>query len=160
MPSLDASGTRISAAKSRVKIEPTRFACSLTAVTRLTPVIALLTLALFGLASQHCKLERLPGFAFLQTCCPTEPQSPPSQDCSQDVCGAVESGDYRGEEMFVVLSPESVLVPPVSLSRADEVPRRNASAAESAGPAPPELPRSWQFSQRTARLPRAPSHVA
>ena len=133
--------------------------CILSAVSRLIKVFAALTLALYGLASGHCKLEGLPGFGFLQCCCAAESEPSSPRDCSQDVCGSVESGDYRSEEHSVG-SPGPVLVLAVLLPLADEAPVRTVSATESFGPAPPELARFWQFSHRTALPPRAPSLTA
>ena len=133
--------------------------CILRVVSKLTRFFATLTLALYGLASEHCKLEAMPAFSFLRCCCSSESSPTLPRDCSQDVCGSVESGACKSEDQSAV-SPVPVLVLAVVLPLADEARTRSASAAESFGPAPPELPRFWQFSYRAALPPRAPSFAS
>jgi hypothetical protein len=130
--------------------------CILRSVSKLTKVFALLTLALWGLAAMHCTLEAVPGFDFLKSCCFVN--SPPSspKDCDSDGCGAVEDGGYRSEEK-TVSAPQPVLIPAV-LSSVIEAPMPELQTRFFvASKTPPELPKIWQFSHRTALPPRAPS---
>ena len=45
-------------------------------------------------ATQHCKLENLPGLAFLH--CPTD--TPGKSDCQGDSCDVVERGMYKAPD--------------------------------------------------------------
>ena len=54
-------------------------------------ILSLMCLAVWLPATQHCKLENLPGLAFLQ--CPTD--TPDSSNCQGDSCDTVERGAYR-----------------------------------------------------------------
>ena len=128
-------------------------------MSKLTKLVALTVLALWRLAAMHCKLEALPGLDFLKSCCFVDSASATGDDCENDGCGPVEDGGYRAEEetasapqphlILAVLS--SVIEPPLAERQA-----RGLVASHS----PPELPRGWQFSYRTALPPRAPSLVA
>ncbi len=121
--------------------------------------MAVLTLALWGLATTHCELEQVPGFGFLAWCHPQATAAPQSEDCSSDACSAVESALYKTEQQGVAV-PMPVLAVSFLLplwdapftGRALEPVRLNLS--------PPELPRLWQFFYRTALPPRAPSLIA
>ncbi len=127
--------------------------CTLSAVGKLTKVVAMLTLAVWGLASMHCQLEGMPGFDFLRTCCFVDSAPSPSQDCEEDEC-VVESGDYRAEEQTVSV-PQPLLLFAL-LSSVIEVPLPEPQIVV-ASESPPELSKVWQFSHRTALPPRAPS---
>ncbi len=118
-----------------------------------------MVLALWGLATMHCRLEAVPGMEFLKSCCFTDSSSHGPTDCESDGCSAVEDGKYRAEEQNAS-APHPVLVATL-LSTAIEalLPELEAHPFTAAKP-PPELPRSWQFSFRTALPPRAPSLIA
>ena len=107
----------------------------------------------------HCDLERLPVFEFLS--CSTQPDTAPheDQDCEQDGCALVESGLYRAEDQPAWF-PTPVLVLSLFLLPVDEVAPAILPSGGALGSAPPELSRIWQFSFRTALLPRAPSLVS
>ena len=125
-------------------------------MSKLTKVFALLTLALWGLAAMHCTLEAVPGFAFLKTCCFVDSAPPSPKDCDSDGCGAVEDGSYRTEEQ-TASAPQPLLILAL-LSSVIEAPMPELHARFSvASKTPPELPKIWQFSHRTALPPRAPS---
>ncbi len=120
--------------------------------------MAVVALALWGLATTHCDLEQVPGFGFLAWCHPQETAAPQSEDCSSDACSEVESALYKTEQHIVTVPmpvlATSFLLPLWDASsgvRAPEPVLRNLS--------PPELPRLWQFSYRTALPPRAPSLI-
>jgi hypothetical protein len=129
--------------------------CNLRAVGNLIKATAGLALVFYILASMHCMLESVPGFDFLKSCCFVEQDSGARQDCETDEC-VVESGNYRAEDptvlvpqpffMLVLFSPlfEEPLSDPQLVSFVPSQP-------------PPELPRIWQFSHRTALPARAPS---
>lgn len=127
-------------------------------MSKLGKVVVLAVLALWGLATMHCKLEALPGLDFLKCCCPGEPPPSGHTDCESDGCGAVEEGGYRAEEQTA-----SAPLPPLLL--ADRSAVMAALLAELRNPdpvpsPPPEIPRAWQFALRAARSPRAPSPLA
>ena len=134
-------------------------ACSLWPVSKLAKTIAMLTLALWGLAAMHCTLEGVPGFGFLKSCCFVDSAPAAPQDCEDDGCGEVEDGQYRSEEQ-TVSAPVPLLVLSFLLPvwEATAPPARPQPVLPSGSP--PELPRAWQFSYRTALPPRAPSLVA
>ena len=130
-------------------------------VSRAILVSAIVTL--WVAASFHCRLEVVTGFEFLSCCQHAEPEKSPThheKECNDDGCAAVERGCYKPENLqdapvipllaFVAwmaplpeLDPSSAFDPLVSISSS-----------------PPELPKAWQFFQRTALLPRAPSFVS
>jgi hypothetical protein len=118
-------------------------------------LLALLLAALWPLATSHCSLEKLPGFAFLacaeDRCC--EPEAEAGHQ--SDACAVIESG-------FCKLESDCSLVPapPTEHSLIEmplEVSESFAAAQVVPESSPPELSRLWQFSTRTALPPRAPS---
>jgi hypothetical protein len=128
-------------------------------VARFTKYVAMVLLAVCGLASSHCALEQLPGLEFLAWCHHADSAPHPDNDCEQDGCSVVERGFYKIEEQ-----PATVRVPLLVLSFV--LPLWEAAAPTPTphpvllNGSPPELPRAWQFSHRTALPPRAPSLVA
>ena len=127
-------------------------------VTWVTKCVAMLALALWGLATTHCDLEQLPGLEFLACC--QHPGTAPHQDndCDQDGCSVVESGLYKMEEQTASV-PVPLFVLSFVLPLWEATPPSLAPNSEPLNCSPPELPRVWQFSYRTALLPRAPSSV-
>ena len=129
--------------------------CILMPVSRLTKIVAMLALVLYGQASMHCILEGLPGLEFLKTCCFVDSGAANSKDCESDEC-VVENENYRTEEQSVS-APQPLLLLAL-LSSVFEVPLPKPEVAPLfASESPPELPKVWQFSQRTALPHRAPS---
>jgi hypothetical protein len=125
-------------------------------VSKLTKAFALTVLALWGLAAMHCTLEGVPGLDFLKSCCFAESSPAPAKDCDSDGCSEVENGNYRAEEKTAI-APQPLLVFAL-LSSAIEAPTPEFPTSFSiASKPPPELPKVWQFSHRTALPPRAPS---
>jgi hypothetical protein len=104
--------------------------------------------------TMHCKLEVLPGFEFLSCCTHADTTPHHEQDCDEDACSEVESGLY-----FVASLPVWVCAPDVEASLPQTilvVPEPDpVEAVVIHGPAPPD--KGWQFAQRVALLPRAPS---
>lgn len=121
-------------------------------------MFAVLLLALWGLAAVHCKLEALPGFQFLDTCCATDSAPSSPKDCSDDGCDSVENGGYRaGDQTLTVPEPLRL---PLTILPALEPESLQPNVLSCRFLAPPEIPRGWQFSCRAASSPRAPSVVS
>jgi hypothetical protein len=126
-------------------------------VSRLTKIVALTVVALWGLAAMHCKLEALAGLDFLESCCVSDDAAASSQkDCDDGVCCAVEEASYRAEEQ-TASAPQPLLVLALTPSIIDApLPELQAHFYFSPRP-PPELRKVWQFYQRAALPQRAPS---
>src|SRR5436309_11555413 len=60
-------------------------------VSPLKAIVSVLCLGIWLPATQHCRLENLPGLEFLQ--CATD--TPGKSDCQGDSCDTVEHGAYR-----------------------------------------------------------------
>jgi hypothetical protein len=125
-------------------------------LSKLTKVIAVVALALWGLARMHCELEQVPGFGFLAWCHPQESARQQSKDCSGDTCSEIESALYETEQPLVTV-PMPVLLMSFLLPVRQITPPLGASQPALLNFSPPELPRLWQFAYRTALPPRAPS---
>ena len=125
-------------------------------MNRLGKAVALVLLALWVPVTAHCKLETLSGLDFLA--CLEHEDSVPHQDsdCKDDVCASVESGNYRVEDNPPLILPPLVISAPLGIDWLAEEPRPESAISATSFP-PPELPRLWQFSYRTALPPRAPS---
>ncbi len=115
-------------------------------------------LALLGLwlgATNHCRLESIPGLEFLRCASDTEANS----NCDGDGCDVVEKGFYKSEESKAVAVAPLFVEAVFLLSTAEQIvpPPLIANFSTFASP---ELPGTWQFSLRTALLPRASSLVS
>ncbi len=126
---------------------------------RFTRPVAVVLLALWGLATSHCLLERLDGFEFLACCQHADKAPHEDNDCDGDGCAVVESGLYLFEDnpalmpglvYLTALSPWDFVV---------ELPVDFNPSLSAASPVSSELPRFWQFHYRAALPPRAPSLV-
>jgi hypothetical protein len=114
-------------------------------------------------AGFHCRLEVLPGFEFLSCCQHSELEKSPThheKECNDDGCAAVELGFYKPEKLH-----DAPVIPLlVLLTRLSPLPEPDLANAfrhsVSISSSPPELPKVWRFSQRTALPPRAPSFVS
>jgi hypothetical protein len=112
--------------------------------------------------TSHCKLEGLPLFAELLGCCGHEDSTAPHQDndCEQDACASVESGDYRTQEhdpLFVV--PDFIVSAIIGVvSELGSLPAEVSLGIFAT--ASPEQHHIWQFAFRTALPVRAPSFVS
>lgn len=120
-----------------------------------TVLILLLTL-LWAAASNHCKLEQVPGLTFLA--CTDHAEDVPVEDrgCDTDGC-SFEVQLYKTENAQASMPAPTFLF---IFSLSPLVDELSASAAASdflPDSAPVVLPRVWQFSYRTALPPRAPS---
>lgn len=116
-------------------------------------LLALLWLA----ASNHCRLEGLPGLGFL-TCCTHEDSAPhQDDDCETDGCAAVENQLYKTETAQIsVVAPTLLFATFLSSAWVELFPPASASQIPPDA-APAVLLRVWQFTYRTALPPRAPS---
>jgi hypothetical protein len=127
-----------------------------------TLLIGVITI-LWVVAGSHCLLETLPGFAFLS--CGHHPEAAQTRahhasDCGDDGCDAVELGFYtQPEHLTALVKPAPALI-------AWLVPLPGAcwtgpsTFRPTPSPSPPDLPKVWQFSQRTALPPRAPTFAS
>src|SRR5215470_5412692 len=125
-------------------------------VSRWKAIVSLVCLAFWLPATQHCRLERLPGFAFLH--CPTD--TPGKPDCQGDACDTVEKGSYKGSEnadLIVLPLVATVLEapPPIPL-QAHSV---SAATALRSGP-PREALERWQLYSPVALPIRGPSPLS
>lgn len=118
--------------------------------------MALLLALLWVPLVSHCDLEHLPGMDLLA--CLEQPESAPHQDedCQTDVCGSVESANYRTEDQSVA-APVSVLAEPVVTPLLTAEPASASVAVLAIQSLPIELSVRWQFAFRAAAPPRAPS---
>jgi hypothetical protein len=111
--------------------------------------------ALWPLASNHCKLEQLPGLNFL-VCFDHDDAPYQDNDCDTDGCAAFEDGFYKTEDGKVGVTAPAFIVLDLDLRTLEaNAQPPNVRAAFSTF-ASPELPATWQFSFRTALPPRAP----
>lgn len=125
-------------------------------VQRVKTVLVVLLALFWVAASNHCKLEKIPGLAFLD-CCADSDTAPRADDgCETDGC-AFETALYKTENaQHLVPAPVLLLAAFLVPGWADlSVPQSVNHILPDA--APMELPRIWQFSYRTALPPRAPS---
>lgn len=129
---------------------------------RLRSLFALLLLALWLPATQHCGLEAA-GWLDVNADCHAQADCRDGHDkaaCDADNCQSVESGAYKSQPHLLkvpapvvlacrcclhVISPETIVVPLVSPARTNP---------------PPELAPSWRFIARAAPAPRAPTLVS
>jgi hypothetical protein len=114
-------------------------------------------------ASFHCRLEVLTSFEFLSCCQHSESEKSPAhheKECNDDGCAAVEHGFYKPERLQnAPVIPLLALV--TDLSPLPELDRGSAfDHMVSILSSPPKPPKVWQFFQRTALPPRAPSVVS
>jgi hypothetical protein len=127
---------------------------------RLVKTIWVVGLALMWLPiTAHCKLEVIPALSAILACCDHEEKAAPHQDndCEQDGCASVESGNYRTQDHDpLVVAPDFA---PIDLSESsvelsalpDEVSLGILTTA------PPQQRHIWSFSLRMALPARAPS---
>lgn len=121
----------------------------------LKKIIALALVAVWPLAMNHCKLETVPGFTFLQ--CAVETQA--AHDADKDCGGrcAFEKSQYRADHVLLNI-PTPNFFPVFS---APALPMLAALPAEVSGgvltAAPPQLLQSRHFVFRAALPARAPS---
>jgi len=133
-------------------------------VKRLKTILVMGVLAFWLPATNHCRLELIPGLEFLDCCSHSEDEQASDHhenDCDGDLCAQVEDGLYKAESYRVVIQ-----APPASLvgflpALLEQAPRpERVRTMRRLDASPPELPKTWQFSFRAAAPPRAPSPVS
>jgi hypothetical protein len=129
----------------------------LTTVKSFRITLTLLLVALWPLVTSHCSLEQMPGLQFL-TCADEAAAIPHQQnDCETDSCASVESGFYKTEEGRQVVPAPPLVASAILTAILRESAQPVTASRIVLDSAPPELPKVWQFSFRTALPPRAPS---
>ena len=112
--------------------------------------------------TSHCQLESIPSLTALLACCDHEETAAPhqDQDCEQDACASVESGDYRTQEHErLLISPDHRSVEAVTAAvELSSLP--DATSLQILRTAPAEQHHIWQFTFRTALPVRAPSFAS
>jgi len=142
-----------------ISIEHFPLVSILTPVNSFRILLTLLLVALWPLVTSHCNLEQLPGLEFL-ACADEADATHAESDCETDTCASVESGFYKTEDGQQVV-PTPALTPSAFLTALMlEAARPAASQSIVLDSAPPELPKVWQFTCRTALPPRSPSLVS
>jgi len=134
-----------------------------TEVKWLKTILVMAVLAFWLPATNHCRLELIPGLEFLACCGHSEDEQAGEHhenECADDLCAQVEDGLYKAESNQVVVE-----APPASHLGVLPAALEQTPSPERAGPArldssPPELSKTWQFSFRAAAPPRAPSLVS
>jgi hypothetical protein len=124
--------------------------------------LAITIATLWMVVGAHCLLEVLPGLEFLSCCQHAEAEKSPAhheKDCGDDGCSTIEAGFYKLEQTQHAPAKPLLLVAWVT-PLSDIAPTTVLGSLVSCSSSPPELPRLWQFSQRTALPPRAPSFVS
>ncbi|MSU63955.1 MAG: hypothetical protein EXS31_16445 [Pedosphaera sp.] len=120
-----------------------------------TVLIVTLTF-LWAAASNHCKLEHIPGFEFLVCADHASDGQPSDNGCETDGC-SFETQLYKSEgSQASVLAPLRLLQSFLVREGAAILDRQTATLTLPAV-APTDLPDNWQFSHRAALPPRAPS---
>jgi len=126
---------------------------------RFAKYVAMLMLAVWGLATSHCALERVTGFEFLAWCHHADAVPHQDNDCHRDGCAAVERGFYKIEEQEAP-APVPLLMLGFVLPLWEAPAPAPVPHPELLNCSPPELPCAWQFFHRTALPPRPPSLFA
>jgi hypothetical protein len=130
----------------------TSFQVSMCSVKRLLNLFGIFLALAWVPITSHCAWEDLPGFQLFQ--CATDAQQ--DSDCEGDACVQVETASYKvSETQTYVPVPPFTVVDQISLL--EMLPAQQPLPATAA---PPQIPRSWQFSFRTALPPRASSFVS
>lgn len=130
----------------------TTFPVSMCPVKRLLNLFGIFLALAWVPVTSHCAWENFPGWQLFQCVTDTEQDS----DCEGDACVQVESASYKVSE-----TQTSVPIPPFTVVfQISLLEMFSAQQSLSAAAAPPEIPKGWQFSFRTALPPRAPSLIS
>jgi len=126
-------------------------------------ILAIGIATLWVAVGSHCLLESLAGFDFFSCEQHAGAQNSPAhsdRDCGDDGCWAIESGSYQAQKPLN--APARPVLKLVAGLPVLPDPRLEGCTGQppAASPAPPELTRLWQFSQRSALPPRAPTFVS
>jgi hypothetical protein len=132
----------------------------LKAVKRFRLAIVFALLALWMPAVLHCRLEKLPGFSALFSCPHSDAAPSQEQDCGDQLCPSIESGDYRTPDDHLEIAVVDAIQPDVPAGSFAVGRPESAVAVDCPPLSPPELVPSWSFVRRAAASPRAPSPVS
>jgi hypothetical protein len=114
-------------------------------------------------AGSHCRLEALTGFEFFSCCEHPEDERSAThheKECTDDGCAAVEQGFCQvARAQPAPVKPMLALVAWL-VPLPDDLPADAPDSRITSSATPPELSRIWQFFERTALEPRAPSFVS
>ena len=125
--------------------------------------LAVAIATLWVAAGSHCRLEVLSGLEFLSCCHRSEIEPSPAHhenECGSDGCAEVELGFYRlSKPLQAPLKPWLMLVTWLVPLPAPCPPSARDSLVGLAS-SPSEFTGAWQFRQRTALPPRAPSFAS
>jgi hypothetical protein len=123
--------------------------------------LGLLTLlALWLPATNHCRLEQLPGLRFLACCDHEDATASHHDDCRTDDCAAVESGLYKTVSGRIQAPVPVLLTTSLLTVFLEEIPAPPACCLTGSPVVSPPDSGGWQFSFRTALPPRAPSFAS
>ena len=130
---------------------------SLVRVQSIKTVMVVMLVALWALASNHCRLELVSGLSFMACSQQNDCAGQQDKDCETDGCATVENQFYKAETTQQSM-PAPVLLFAFFLNPLlDELAIPEGVSHVLPDAAPTELARVWQFSYRTALPPRAPS---
>ena len=132
-------------------------------------ILVMAVLSFWLPATNHCRLELIPGLEFLD-CCRHSPDEQASahhensghqeNDCGDDLCAQVEDGLYKAESNQVAVEAPPASSPDVLFTLTEQMSGPEQASPERLNVSPPELPKTWQLSFRAAAPPRAPSPVS
>ena len=143
-----------------IKVELVSAVGILTDVKWLKTMTVLTMLALWLPATNHCRLEQIPGLSFL-VCCDHEAAAPhQDNDCDTDGCAQFENGLYKVDDARAVAVVPAFVGAVFLLPTVEQTPPPPPLLSDFSTVASPELPGTWQFSFRTALPPRAPSFAS
>jgi hypothetical protein len=133
-------------------------------MSKIRAALVILLATLWLPVSSHCLvMEVSSGLESLSCCTHTETQeAAPHQedDCATDACSVVEGAKYKSSLQRVNIPALDMNVlfelPPLL----ENAPTFNAGSPHQSDDTLAQLPVAWQFSERTALPPRAPSFVS
>ena len=132
-------------------------------VNRLKTILVMAVLAFWLPATNHCRLELIPGLEFLDCCNHSEDGQASNQhenECENDLCAQVEDGLYKAESTHIQVQAPPISLPGIVLPLIEQIPAPLLPSRLLPETSPPELPKTWQFSFRAAAPPRAPTLVS
>ena len=136
---------------------------SFVAVSRVrNKLVAACLLAFWLVATQHCGLESAGLFAAHESATEASGCCASSDGCANDGCETVEEGAYRSDHATLAVVSPQLSRCLWSLNWSNQVPVRELRADISFRrhyERPLDWLPTWQFVQRTALAPRAPSFV-
>lgn len=120
-------------------------------------IIAAVLLALWVPVSVHCTLEAVSGLELIGCCFGDQAEPHQDNDCADDGCEVVESGQYVTNQREVELVAPVILLSFNFFIPVDHESTYSAHFVHSPPAVPDELAACWQFVLRAAPSPRAPS---